>query len=583
MRKQFKKVLSMVLSAAMVLTLGSTAGLQNAKAVEADENVADAADIVTGSTVALLGLSTSDWSTNIYDEATAEADPGSVMATVDCDGTYTVGYNCADTQAIADLNFIAVRLPGLDDQFEKVAGVTTSSSITFSDVELKFDGVTQDVAWGNGGDGDARIQFGGWQNLDEVFGDAEADTIEVTFKVTGTGWTKVPGPVEGNSEFHAYSFFQTNNWSYRNVWTNPKDSGLGQDFELPGHNYLDLINYSTPVTMENAEITEDGTYTVSIKDIDGAISGDVYNMLGISTDIPTTMDGVAFTDLSVKIDGNVVKTCDTAEGMLVAGSDYYTLEFTTTYGDHGIEADPDCDVIADNSIEMTFTVTGIDYSVDNSEVTALYQAKKAELSAGGGDNPTPTPDGGGDKNPTPSPDGGDKKPTPTPPGGGQGGQGGNSPSPSPAGGNGSETVVGAKVGASVTVGAFKLKVTKAATTKSAGKATVTGLSKSGKKAKSLNVKASMKKGAASYKVTAIGKKAFKGAKATKITLNKNIKTIPASAFASCKKLSKLKIDGKLKKVTKKAFKGCKKKIAVSGKNKKANVKLLKKSGYKKFK
>ena len=61
--------------------------------------------------------------------------------------------------------------------------------------------------------------------------------------------------------------------------------------------------------------------------------------------------------------------------------------------------------------------------------------------------------------------------------------------------------------------------------------------------------------------------------------SKNIKSIPAGAFANCKKLSTLKVKAKLTKVTKKAFKGCKKTIKVKGASKKitkANVKKLKK-------
>lgn len=70
------------------------------------------------------------------------------------------------------------------------------------------------------------------------------------------------------------------------------------------------------------------------------------------------------------------------------------------------------------------------------------------------------------------------------------------------------------------------------------------------------------------------------------SLGKNIKSISAGAFANCKKLSTLKVKAKLTKVAKKAFKGCKKTIKVKGASKKvtkANVKKLKKSGYKKFK
>lgn len=111
---------------------------------------------------------------------------------------------------------------------------------------------------------------------------------------------------------------------------------------------------------------------------------------------------------------------------------------------------------------------------------------------------------------------------------------------------------------------------------------VVGLSKAGKKAKSVSVAATVKN-TGTYKVAAIEKNAFKGAAASSVTLNKNIKSIPASAFADCKNLTKLTLNAKLTSVKKDAFKGCKKAITVKGTAKKNNIKTLKKSGYKNFK
>lgn len=152
--------------------------------------------------------------------------------------------------------------------------------------------------------------------------------------------------------------------------------------------------------------------------------------------------------------------------------------------------------------------------------------------------------------------------------------------------------LGTAKGKTFTSGNFKYKVTTAATItgtkKTTGKVTVTGLSAAGKKKTSINVKnkVSVKSTGASYSVTGIGKAAFKNAKKLKTaTLGTNIKSIPASAFAGCKKLSKLSVKKAIS-VKKGAFKGCKKTIKVTGGSKKvnkANVKKLKKSGYKKFK
>lgn len=173
-------------------------------------------------------------------------------------------------------------------------------------------------------------------------------------------------------------------------------------------------------------------------------------------------------------------------------------------------------------------------------------------------------------------------------------------------------VIGVAKGKTFNAGSIKFKVSVAATmtgtVKTAGKVTVVGLSS--KKKTSVNVKNTVSASGASYQVTGIASKAFKkAAKLKNATLGSNIKSIPTSAFESCKKLSAVKATGvtkigkkafkgcktlkkltfgkkKLSSVKKGAFKGCKKTIKVAGgskKVKKGNVKKLKKSGYKKFK
>lgn len=159
-----------------------------------------------------------------------------------------------------------------------------------------------------------------------------------------------------------------------------------------------------------------------------------------------------------------------------------------------------------------------------------------------------------------------------------------------------------------TSGSLKYRVTAGASKNVPGKVSVVGLSSSGKKKSSINVKNMVSYSGISYKVTAIGSSAFKNsAKLKKITLGTGMKSIPKNAFSGCKKLASVTAKGvgkvsqgafknckALKKLTlrkkisvkKGAFKGCKKTIKVTGGSKKvnkANVKRLKKSGYKKFK
>ena len=737
MRKQFKKVLSMVLSAAMVLTLGSGVSLGVDKTANAE----------TGSTKAYLGLSTKDWSTiNIGDLASAEKDEGSVMTTVDGDGTYTVAYNCANPQELSELNYLAVRLPGLDDQFEKVevdgTDVSTSSAITFSDVELKVDGEKVDTEWNYGGDGDARIQFGGWQSMPAELASLTATTIEVSFKVVGTGWTK---PKTGSAL--AYLVYTDASWgnsywgpdnaangenivaanatvngdgmytvslsnssentiegvtvftvdieeifkqvddpdaltvsdvvvkmdgkeidvdqsklalgdieekgNYRIEIYNPGGHGVTENdppidntddfswskelsvsFKIQGtgwtktrptevtsgapnltskgiHAYLSFqaggtydcrnnyaeeslntqygCNYIKAAGQESYDadwfdvvdvlLDHDGEYTVSIDNIDLSNS-EYFNWLSVSTDLlAASYPGVTAKLKAVTIDGNLVEgSVDKDFLFREAEDEYYHFMAVNVYAQKDSKVDEwkDPEEAAalfasqvptpEKSMAITFTIEGLEdalVDIDNGDYVQPDNGNTEKPHIEYPEKPSPSPSAPTNTTaPSPSP----SAPTNT-----------TAPSTAP------DAEVGAKVGETVTVGSFKLKVTKAATTKSAGTATVTGLSKAGKKAKKLNVKASMKSGNASYTVNAIGKNAFKGAKATTITLNKNIKKIPANAFANCKKLKTLKLSAKLKSVAKKSFKGCKNKISVKGTGKKANVKLLKKSGYKKFK
>ncbi len=239
-------------------------------------------------------------------------------------------------------------------------------------------------------------------------------------------------------------------------------------------------------------------------------------------------------------------------------------------------------------------------------INGLVKKSEATPSPTPGTNNTPapgpsnTPVPGPSNTPAPGPDN-----TPAP---------GGNVTPAPGGNQNQDTVQtdGLAKGKTFTAGSLKYQVTKAATItsvskkKTAGIVTVVGLAK--KTASSVSVNNTVANGSAFYQVTALGKKAFQNAKKLKkATLGSSIKTIPASAFAGCKKLTavtaagvtkieksafkgdkalkKLTLKKKLVSVKKGAFKGCKKKIKVSGGTKKvckANIKKLKKSGYKKF-
>ena len=149
------------------------------------------------------------------------------------------------------------------------------------------------------------------------------------------------------------------------------------------------------------------------------------------------------------------------------------------------------------------------------------------------------------------------------------------PAPTPDTGNdnpGNVTVTPAPD--SYTIGGFVYKIT------SAEKKTVELCGTTNKKLKKLNVKATVTIDGAAYKVTSIGKAAFKNIKTLKtLTIGKNVTKIGNKAFFKCKGLKKIVIKAKkLKKVGAGAFKKTNKKMTVKAPKKmqKKYKKLIKK-------
>ena len=309
------------------------------------------------------------------------------------------------------------------------------------------------------------------------------------------------------------------------------------------------------VAITDADLDYNGkTYSIKIDGLD-KMNGEDYalfqndtetgfNMLFLSTDIPLAENEAAFSNIEIYFDGQLVHTMS-KNYQKHDETEYHELMFINIYGANSTNDNPATDkdkftyTMPTKSIEVKFTLNGV-----KSLPTQVTNADGSVTTSGAiASAPAVTTPGAADDNAT-----------------------------------------SLAKGKTFKAGNFTYKVTKAA--KKSGKATVavTGVKKSALKKNSLTVPATVKKSNFKYKVTSINSKAFsKTKKLKKVTLGKNVTTINKNAFAKCTKLTSLKANAKLKKVAKGAFKGCKKKIKVSGKSKKANVKLLKKSGYKKFK
>ncbi len=390
-----------------------------------------------------------------------------------------------------------------------------------------------------------------YNTVNQAKGSTDVDRITGGTPSQGGTEIKIPDYIDsklwGTPGLHAYAFYQTTTWDYRDPYMPLRN--LGKD----KHSWDYIKAAGNEVTAEQTKVTDvrltaDGQYTVAIDGIDLSAANS-FKMLGVSTDIDKTLyPGITVSSATVKIDGKVVTDApieliekDDEKGYLnfMAINIYQKAPLPNTFG-LGAANENETLAIPQKSIEISFKISGLAKPL-------------ADIANGNYINPET-----GEKIPSSN----NNQP--------------NQPKPS--------TTPALKKGATFTSGNYKYKVTKAATSKKKGSVTLTGLAKKGKSAKKLSVATAAKdKNGAKYTVNAIGTKAFSGAKATSITLNKYIKKIPSSAFKGCKKLSSITFKAKLSKVSKNAFKSCKKTIKVKGTAKKANKKLLKKTSYKKFK
>ncbi len=351
------------------------------------------------------------------------------------------------------------------------------------------------------------------------------------------------GILWGTPGIHAYISYQTATWDYRNAYlpqrTLSNNAHSWEYIQAAGNE----VTSSTKVT--DVHITADGEYTIAIDGID--LSGsNSFKMLSVATDIEKSLySDITVTDTVIKIDGEAVTD---APVNLIAKSDdkYYNFMLVNVYGkDEYPLADLNLNEklkMPTKSIEITFKINGLSKALSDVESGEYINPETGKkISDTSTDEPEDTD-------------------------------------------NKTEEVTRLKKGATFTSGNYKYKVTKAATASTDGTVALTGLSKKGLKAKKLTVGLTATgTDDEYYSITSIGKKAFSGASATSITLNKKIKEIPSQAFAKCKKLTSLTLKAKLSKAAKDSFKGCTKSITVKGTSKKANKNLLNKTSYKNFK
>lgn len=500
---------------------------------------------------------------------------------ITADGEYTVSVEGVDLSAANSFNMLSI---ATDIDKELYPGITVT------DATLKVDGevVTEAPVTPIAKDDEKYYNFmlvNTWGKDAYPLADVNkneklkipAKSMEISFKINGlstaladvesgeyinqetgkkiseqasTPVLNVPGYIDGslwgNPGIHAYAGFQTSNWDYRNAYAPQKNLSTNNH----SWEYIQAggAEVTTDAKVTDVHITADGEYTVAIEGID--LSGaNKFQMLSVATDIQKDLyPGITVTDATLKIDGTAVN--DAPVELIVKSDDkYYNFMFVNVYGKDAYplaEANENEKIkLPSKSMEITFKINGLSQALaDIASGEYINQETGKKISDTSTDEPAPEET---------------QKPS-------------------------EEDSNRLAKGDTFTAGNFKYKVTKAATDSTDGVVTLTGLSKKGLSAKKLNAVATVEgSDEEDYAVKTVGKKAFAGAKATAITLNKNIKNIPDLTFQNCKKLNTLTLKAKLAKVSKNAFKGCKNTITVKGTSSKANKNLLKKTSYKNFK
>lgn len=198
--------------------------------------------------------------------------------------------------------------------------------------------------------------------------------------------TAVTANAEGET-YHAYFGVQSASFTFRNAWNEAK-YGQGQVSD-DGMVYFDqLTGWDGPTalsmggTFTDAEITGNGTYSVSMTDFDFG-EDETLNLLFISTDIPLDA-GVSFSNVKVIMDGQTKYTFDEAY-LNPDEKEYVTPHCINIWNDDlGKQDGLFGYMMPQNSIELQFTVSGM--ATDNpdaviTEATTTEAVTEAETEA----------------------------------------------------------------------------------------------------------------------------------------------------------------------------------------------------------
>ena len=163
----------------------------------------------------------------------------------------------------------------------------------------------------------------------------------------------------GDDGLHAYIGVQTKVYTFRNAWndgTYGKDSDWfytlikwGEDSDGDGND--DIIDTGAEFT--DADITEDGTYTVSVSGYDFSSDSEGLNMLFVSTDIPFN-GALRVKDVTLGLDGEEIPVANPVISEDADGDLY--IELVNIYNTEA----PDIDYsMPSDSFSISFTLEGV--------------------------------------------------------------------------------------------------------------------------------------------------------------------------------------------------------------------------------
>ncbi len=213
----------------------------------------------------------------------------------------------------------------------------------------------------------------------KIFSLAAAAAIMTTLAATPA--------VSAEETYHAYIGVQSASFTFRNAWNEGSygkgitaDDGTVYFDQLTGWDGPTAVNKGGKFT--DAEITGDGTYTVSVTDFDFG-DDETLNLLFVSTDIPLD-SGVTISDVKINMDGMTKYTFD--EAYLSPDEQEYLqpMAINIWNDDLGKQDGLFGYVMPSDSIEVTFTVSGMgaaDEAAPAEEEAAAEEEAPAEEEA----------------------------------------------------------------------------------------------------------------------------------------------------------------------------------------------------------